>query len=91
VAAFALVESPELLIETVLSFHGDGDDGWGLTLTTSFQDEIDTTSVTVIPGCFDHQSSGMDVTGFGDWAFALGMARGALGGHEAEVSHECRG
>jgi hypothetical protein len=75
---FALVKSPELLVETMLGFHGDGDDGRGLTLAASFQDQVGATSVTVIPGGFDQQSSGMDIPGFGDGALSFFVTRGAF-------------
>jgi len=77
-AVFALVKSPELLVEAMLGLHGDGNDGLGLTLATSRQDQIGTTSVTVIPGGFDKQSSGMDISGFGDRSFSFSLTRGAF-------------
>jgi len=42
---FALVKSPELLVEAMLGFHGDGDDGRGLALATSPQDQIGATVI----------------------------------------------
>jgi hypothetical protein len=51
VSMFALVEVPELFVESVLSF--DGDNGWRLTLATSVEDEVSSGAMSVVPGSFD--------------------------------------
>ena len=76
VPMFSLVESPELFVETVLGFYGDGDDSRGLTLATSLQDQICTTTVVVVPGRLDEEPSGMNVTGLGDRTSSLAISGG---------------
>ena len=46
---FAMIEPPELFVESVLGFDGDGDDGGGLTLTASVENEICTAAMAVVP------------------------------------------
>jgi hypothetical protein len=62
----------------MLGFHGDGDDDRGLTLAASRQYQIGTTSVTVIPGGFDEQASGMDISGFCDRSLSFSVTGGAF-------------
>ena len=85
---FTLVESPELLVETMLGFQGNSDNGRGLPLATSFQDQIGTTSVTVVPGGFDQESSGVNVAGLGDGTSSLAISGRSFRRHEAEVGHQ---
>ena len=80
-AMFALIESPELVNESVLGFHGDGDDLWRLTLPAAFEDEVGTGVVTIIPGGLDEDAPGVDVTGFGNGSSSLSLTRGVLHGH----------
>ena len=75
---FTFVESPELLVETVLGLHGDGDDIRGLTLATSLQDQIGATSVTVVPGRLDKEPSGVNVTGLGEGTSSFTIPGGAF-------------
>lgn len=83
-----LIESPELLVETVLGFDSDSDDGRGLPLSASFEDKLGADSVSVVPGGFDQETSGMDVTGFGDGSSSFFLTGGAFRGDESKVGHQ---
>jgi hypothetical protein len=48
-----LIEVPKLFMETVLGFKSDSDNGRGLTLTTTIQDQVRSRSVSVVPGSFN--------------------------------------
>ena len=71
---FSFVEFPELLVEAVLGFDGDGDDGRGLPLSTSFQDQIGTAPVAVVPGGLHQEASCMNVAGLGDGPSSLALS-----------------
>ena len=70
----ALIEVPELFVETVLGLESDRNDGKRLSLTTSVQDKLGSCSVSVVPGGFDQKASGMDVPRLGDGSSALPFA-----------------
>lgn len=74
VAMLALIESPELFVESVLGFESNSNDGWVLSLSPSVQDEICAGAVSIIPGSFHQESSGVDVASFGDWSTSLPVA-----------------
>jgi len=87
-AMFSLIEPPELFIEAVLGFHGDGNDCRWLSLTASLQYQIGSTTVAVVPGGFDQESPGVYVTGFGNRSSPLTIPRGSFGRDEAKISHQ---
>ncbi len=66
VTMFASVKAEELVDETELGFHGNGDDLGGLPLTSSFEDKGSTGVVAVVPGSFDQEAPDVDIAGLGD-------------------------
>jgi hypothetical protein len=66
VTVFSLIESPELMNESVLSLHGDGDDLGRLPLPTPLEDEVGAGVMAIVPGGFDEDAPGVAVTGFGN-------------------------
>lgn len=91
VPVFTLVKAPELFVETMLSFESDGDDVWGLPLSSASQDQVCTRAMAVVPGGLDQKPADVDVAGFGDGAPIFFVARGVFRGDEAEVSHKLAG
>jgi hypothetical protein len=90
-AVFPLIESPELVGESVLGFEGDGDDlGW-LPLSAAFEDEIGAGIVTIVPGGLDEDAPSVAVTRFGDGTFSFPFSRGVFRRDEAKVGHESSG
>ena len=88
VTMLALIKPEELVDQTELGLHGNGDDlGW-LSLTTAFQDEGSTGVVPVVPGGFNQETAHMDIAGLGDGAPILSIAGGVLRRHETKVGHE---
>jgi hypothetical protein len=85
---FSLVEAPRLFVETVLGLESDGDNGRGLSLTPSVQDELGGCSMPVVPSGFGQEMPGMVVPGLGNWSPLLFVAGRALGGDKAEVGHK---
>jgi hypothetical protein len=88
---FPMIKMPELFVEPALSFESNGDDLRRLSLSTSVQDEIGTSTVTVIPGGFDEESSSVDVACLGDGSATFFLTRRVFRGNETEVGHESSG
>jgi hypothetical protein len=86
-----LIESPELVNETMLGLDGDRDDLGGLSLTAALEDEVGIGVVAIVPGGLDEDAAGVSVSGLGDGSSSLPFPRGVLGGDEAEVGHESSG
>jgi hypothetical protein len=61
-----LIKANELSVKPVLCLESDRDDGRGLTLTSSVENEFGSSAVTVVPGSFDQEASGVSVAGLGD-------------------------
>jgi hypothetical protein len=91
VSVFTLVEVPELFVETVLGFEGNGDNSRWLTLSAPVEDEVSASSMAVVPGSFDQESSDVGVTGFGNGSPMFFIAGRVLRGNESEVGHESSG
>src|ERR1700722_1751363 len=69
---------------------GDVAYGFRLALLTYFQVTADPGAVTVGPGGFDEDTSGVCVTGLGNAALPASLAGGELRGHQTQVSHQGR-
>jgi hypothetical protein len=54
---FAMVETPELFIESVLGFHCDGNNFRRLALTAPIENKIGTTAMAIVPGGFDKNTT----------------------------------
>jgi hypothetical protein len=88
VTMFALIKPEELVNETELSLHGNGDDLRWLSLTSSFVDKGSTSVVPVVPCSLDQETAHVDIARLGDGAALLSIAGGVLRRDEAEVGHE---
>ena len=71
----ALVKAPELLVEAMLGFKGDGDNGRGLSLPATVQDQFRPGAVVIVPGRLDQEATSMDVPGLGDMATVFLLTR----------------
>jgi hypothetical protein len=85
---FTLIKANKFSVKSVLSLESDRDDGRGLTLTSSVENEFGSSTVTVVPGSFDQESPGVRVAGLGDGTTAFNVAGGMLRRNKAEVGHE---
>jgi hypothetical protein len=88
VAVFALIQMPELFVEPVLGFQGNGNDRRRLSLTSSVQDEISPCTMAIVPGGFDQETPDMNVASFGNGATVFFIAGRVLRRNESEVSHQ---
>ena len=60
--------------ETMLSLQCDGHHLGRLSLSAPVEDEICAGVMTVVPGCFDEDASGVNVTGLGDGTPSLAIS-----------------
>jgi hypothetical protein len=68
---FALVKANEFSVKPVLCLESDRDDGRGLTLTSSVENEFGGNAVSVVPGGLYQKTSGVSVAGFGNRSSAF--------------------
>ena len=71
---FAMIESPELFVESVLGLDRNGDDIGGLALSSTIQDEIGATLMAIVPGGLCEDASAVRVAGLGDGTSSLPLA-----------------
>lgn len=84
----ALVKAYKLSVKPVLSLESDRDDGRGLTLASSIENEFGSGAVAVIPGSLNKKSPGVRVAGLGDRTTALYIAGGMLRRNKSKVGHQ---
>jgi hypothetical protein len=78
VPVFALVKTPELFVETMLSFESDSDDIRRLTLSSAVQDQFCPGAMAVVPSGLDQKPADVDVASLGDGTSILLVARGVF-------------
>jgi hypothetical protein len=78
VAMFALIEVPELFVESVLSFECNGNDVGGLPLATAVEDEVSRSLMSIVPGSLNQETPDVAVTRFGDRSPMFFVARRVL-------------
>jgi len=88
VSMLALVKAYKLSVKSVLSFESDRDDGRGLPLASSVENEFGRCAVAVIPGSLNEKSPGVRVAGLGDGTPAFNVAGRMLRRNKAEVGHK---
>lgn len=74
-----------------MCFHGDGHYLRWLSLASSIENDIGCSAMSVVPGGFDEDPSGVRVTGLSDRSLSFPVPAGTLCGYEPEVSHQCPG
>ena len=63
-------------------------DGGGLPLSPAGERRADSGAVPIMPRGLDEDAAGMRVPRFGQRPATLGVPRGVLAGHQAEIGHE---